>query len=305
VPRAVRRHPPRCPVRAYARVVLLLAAGHSLLELARRTGTSRASVNRLRDPGRAGTPPGPGLRQVTPVLPSVARPVRRARATSALAHNPPGTVAAAPWPAVGADDGSRLRRATRPDARQACPVGQRRRARCDHQPVGFASSKPGGVITTQLIRWPVAEPRAPVGRASAVATYRRTRRSDRRVLLAGDDVAFPGTDGAADAGTWAAAQLLSHAVPPIRPRPTRRHGVAVGRAHRRSSGIQHSARRRKDCRTCIRSCRSGLRRSAAKPPDIAHTPLASRARVDAAASVGSAPARQPTDRSGASMSSRT
>jgi oxygen-dependent protoporphyrinogen oxidase len=79
----------------------------------------------------------------------------------------------------------------------------------------------GAVITTHLIRWPVAEPRSPVGRASAVATYHRTPRSDRRVLLAGDYVAFPWTDGAAEAGTWAAAQLLSHAVPPIRPRPTR------------------------------------------------------------------------------------
>jgi DNA-binding CsgD family transcriptional regulator len=34
-------------------VVLLYAAGHSLPELARRAGTSRASVYRLRDRGHA------------------------------------------------------------------------------------------------------------------------------------------------------------------------------------------------------------------------------------------------------------
>jgi DNA-directed RNA polymerase specialized sigma24 family protein len=38
---------------ASARVVLLHAAGHSLPELARRAGTSRASVYRLRDRGHA------------------------------------------------------------------------------------------------------------------------------------------------------------------------------------------------------------------------------------------------------------
>jgi oxygen-dependent protoporphyrinogen oxidase len=68
----------------------------------------------------------------------------------------------------------------------------------------------GGAVTmTHLIRWPAAEPRSPVGRARAVAAYRRAPRVDRRVLLAGDYVALPWTDGAADAGEWAAAELIA------------------------------------------------------------------------------------------------
>jgi oxygen-dependent protoporphyrinogen oxidase len=66
----------------------------------------------------------------------------------------------------------------------------------------------GGAVTmTHLIRWSAAEPRSPVGRARAVAAYRRQARPDRRVLLAGDYVAFPWTDGAAESGEWAAAEL--------------------------------------------------------------------------------------------------
>jgi oxygen-dependent protoporphyrinogen oxidase len=68
----------------------------------------------------------------------------------------------------------------------------------------------GGAVTmTHLIRWPAAEPRSPVGRARAVAAYRRAPRPDRRVLLAGDYVSLPWTDGAADAGEWAAAALVT------------------------------------------------------------------------------------------------
>jgi oxygen-dependent protoporphyrinogen oxidase len=66
------------------------------------------------------------------------------------------------------------------------------------------------VTMAHLIRWPAAEPRSPVGRARAVAAYRSGPRADRRVLLAGDYVALPWTDGAADAGEWAAAALVTH-----------------------------------------------------------------------------------------------
>jgi monoamine oxidase len=44
-------------------------------------------------------------------------------------------------------------------------------------------------------------------RHRAVAAYRRQALPDRRVLLAGDYVAFPWTDGAAESGEWAAAEL--------------------------------------------------------------------------------------------------
>jgi protoporphyrinogen/coproporphyrinogen III oxidase len=65
------------------------------------------------------------------------------------------------------------------------------------------------ITMTHLIRWPHAEPRSPIGRARAVAEYRATR-ANPRMLLAGDYVALPWTDGAADAGAWAAATLIAH-----------------------------------------------------------------------------------------------
>jgi len=69
------------------------------------------------------------------------------------------------------------------------------------------------VSMTRLIRWPAAEPRSPVGRARAIAAYRSAPRPGRRVLLAGDYLSFPWTDGAAHAGAWAAATLLTAARP--------------------------------------------------------------------------------------------
>jgi oxygen-dependent protoporphyrinogen oxidase len=69
----------------------------------------------------------------------------------------------------------------------------------------------GSAITmVHVVRWPAAEPRSPVGRARAIAEYRHRPRQDRRVLLAGDYLAMPWTDGAADAGAWAAAELTAH-----------------------------------------------------------------------------------------------
>jgi oxygen-dependent protoporphyrinogen oxidase len=67
------------------------------------------------------------------------------------------------------------------------------------------------VTMTHLIRWPAAEPRSPVGRARAVAAYRHAPGRNRRVLLAGDYVSLPWTDGAADSGEWAARALLTSA----------------------------------------------------------------------------------------------
>jgi oxygen-dependent protoporphyrinogen oxidase len=67
------------------------------------------------------------------------------------------------------------------------------------------------VKMTRLIRWPAAEPRSPVGRARVIAAYRSAPRPGRRVLLAGDYASFPWTDGAADAGMWAAAKLVEAA----------------------------------------------------------------------------------------------
>jgi hypothetical protein len=61
---------------------------------------------------------------------------------------------------------------------------------------------------THLICWPAAEPRSPVGCARAVAAYRRAVQARRRVVLAGDYLALPWTDGAADARAFAATAVL-------------------------------------------------------------------------------------------------
>ncbi|MCB9453281.1 MAG: FAD-dependent oxidoreductase [Anaerolineaceae bacterium] len=60
---------------------------------------------------------------------------------------------------------------------------------------------------THIIRWAEAEPRSPVGRSRAIAAYRRSR-DEQRVLLAGDYMGMPFTDGAAETGIWAANHIL-------------------------------------------------------------------------------------------------
>jgi oxygen-dependent protoporphyrinogen oxidase len=61
-------------------------------------------------------------------------------------------------------------------------------------------------IGTHCYRWPQAEPRSPVGRARAISDYRRTA-GMRRILLAGDYMGAPYTEGAAETGAWAASQV--------------------------------------------------------------------------------------------------
>jgi oxygen-dependent protoporphyrinogen oxidase len=61
----------------------------------------------------------------------------------------------------------------------------------------------------RLYRWPQAEPLSPPGRARDIAQYRRDAlRDGRRLLLAGDYLSMPWTDGAAESGSWAAGALL-------------------------------------------------------------------------------------------------
>ena len=70
-----------------------------------------------------------------------------------------------------------------------------------------------------VVRWPEALPRSPVGRSSAIASYRQESVARQkagclqRVVLAGDYVGMPFTDGAAETGTWAAAQVLTATAP--------------------------------------------------------------------------------------------
>ena len=62
----------------------------------------------------------------------------------------------------------------------------------------------------RLYRWERAEPRSPVGRASAIAHYRAVASTDQRLLLAGDYMSMPFTEGAAESGRWAAHRVLHH-----------------------------------------------------------------------------------------------
>lgn len=69
------------------------------------------------------------------------------------------------------------------------------------------------VVSAHVQRWAAAEPRSPVGRARAIAAYRATLGRDRRIVLAGDYLGSPWTDGAAESGHWAAGRLLAARIP--------------------------------------------------------------------------------------------
>lgn len=72
------------------------------------------------------------------------------------------------------------------------------------EPVG----RDDAVTAARVQRWEAAEPLSPVGRARAIAAYRASADARRRVLLAGDYMGSPWTDGAAETGMWAARTLL-------------------------------------------------------------------------------------------------
>ena len=62
---------------------------------------------------------------------------------------------------------------------------------------------------TRCFRWPEAEPCSPPGRSRAIAAYRRSLPANSRMLLAGDYTGMPFTEGAAEAGIWAASRLAA------------------------------------------------------------------------------------------------
>ena len=63
-------------------------------------------------------------------------------------------------------------------------------------------------LFTRLVRWPEGMPKSPVGRARALAEYRRTRPRDGRVWLAGDYMGMPLLESAIETGTWAAGRIV-------------------------------------------------------------------------------------------------
>jgi protoporphyrinogen/coproporphyrinogen III oxidase len=58
-------------------------------------------------------------------------------------------------------------------------------------------------------RWHEAEPRSAVGRARAIAAYRKSCSPSQKIVLAGDYLSIPTTEGAALSGIWAADLLLA------------------------------------------------------------------------------------------------
>lgn len=67
------------------------------------------------------------------------------------------------------------------------------------------------VLHTRVYRWPMAEPRSPVGRSAALAAYRRRCAETLPVfLLAGDYMSMPFTEGAAESGRWAAEAIVKN-----------------------------------------------------------------------------------------------
>lgn len=69
----------------------------------------------------------------------------------------------------------------------------------------------GSVTHSHVQRWASAEPLSPVGRAAAVAEYRASLAPTRNVVLAGDYLGTPWTDGAAETGVWAAQHVVTAA----------------------------------------------------------------------------------------------
>lgn len=63
------------------------------------------------------------------------------------------------------------------------------------------------VISHRVQRWEFAEPLSPVGRAQAIAQYRQGLPETRRVVLCGDYMGLPWTDGAVETGLWAADRI--------------------------------------------------------------------------------------------------
>lgn len=64
------------------------------------------------------------------------------------------------------------------------------------------------ILFTRVYRWPQAEPRSPIGRSKAIKSYRKNN-GHQKILLAGDYLSMPFTEGAVESGLWAANQILN------------------------------------------------------------------------------------------------
>jgi oxygen-dependent protoporphyrinogen oxidase len=60
-----------------------------------------------------------------------------------------------------------------------------------------------------FVRWVEAEPKSPMGKFVKIKQYRESIRSNSPIILCGDYMGFPNTDGAAATGKWAAEVINS------------------------------------------------------------------------------------------------
>ncbi|MCB9134378.1 MAG: FAD-dependent oxidoreductase [Anaerolineales bacterium] len=68
------------------------------------------------------------------------------------------------------------------------------------------------IVFKKLYRWHSAEPKSPVGRSQNIRAYRNNISPNTRILLAGDYMGMPFTEGAAETGKWAAEQILKKGI---------------------------------------------------------------------------------------------
>lgn len=64
------------------------------------------------------------------------------------------------------------------------------------------------ITFTKIYRWPYAEPMSPPGRSKNINGYRAKITNESRILLAGDYMGMPFTEGAAETGKWAASRII-------------------------------------------------------------------------------------------------
>lgn len=64
------------------------------------------------------------------------------------------------------------------------------------------------IFETKFVRWSDAEPYSEVGRSKNILRYRKDIQKNKRVLLSGDYMGMPFTEGAAESGIWASNKLI-------------------------------------------------------------------------------------------------